>query len=177
MHTITNKNNSDAPNTSSLLEKIRNRDEEAFVLLYDFYSPALFAVIRELIPEEKSAEEVLQTTLLKVWTQQENYTEGKTEFKCWLLNLGRKEAFNKLNASVASKVSGPLGQLMGSNTIPMQQFLAQLDTFEKTVFSLMFYRKLNCDEIAALLKIPVQAINARLAAAQKKLAGLYPPTA
>ena len=158
-----------------LLSKIKRRDEQSMLLLYDEYSVTLYSIINQLLGDRDLADEVLQKTFLKVWTEEEKYETSKGDFTCWLISVARKEAFETLYSCVSKKVTGAVSQLMCSSSVPLQSFFAQLDPIERTIFSLMFHRKLDAEQIASLLKIPLTAIKARMATAHNKLIAFYPP--
>ena len=50
-----------------LLERARQRDESAFAALVDLYTPALFRIVRRMVPDTMETESILQETFWRFW--------------------------------------------------------------------------------------------------------------
>ncbi len=55
------------PSEQELLERARQRDESAFAALVDLYTPALFRIVRRMVPDTMEAESILQETFWRFW--------------------------------------------------------------------------------------------------------------
>src|SRR5437762_11755063 len=57
----------------ALMGAITDRDENALAALYQRHGQTLRSIIETVIHEQAEAEDVLQETLLQIWTQAQNY--------------------------------------------------------------------------------------------------------
>ena len=78
------------PDDSALVERLQKGDVEAFDLIYDKYSPNLYAFGLKYLRSKDEAEELVQSVFLKLW---ENYRNLKKElsFKSYLFTIAYNE--------------------------------------------------------------------------------------
>lgn len=76
----------DGQDDVSLVDRLRDGDEEAFVALVDRYHVALVRLARAYVPNQAVAEEVVQDTWLGVIRGIERF-EGRSSFKTWLFRI------------------------------------------------------------------------------------------
>lgn len=75
-----------------LLHSIRKGDKAAFSILFDTYSPVIFAIIKKSCPDIKSSEDLLQKTFIKIWQGIPTFDPSKQRFIPWMLIIARNEA-------------------------------------------------------------------------------------
>ena len=80
---------------SHLIEKIKQRDEEAFELIYNEYSKLIYYIALKTVKNKEDAEEVLQDTFLNMFKSIDTYS-GKNKFKPWLMQIARNLSLNKV---------------------------------------------------------------------------------
>lgn len=76
----------DGQDDVSLVDRLRDGDEEAFVALVERYHVALVRLARAYVPNQAVAEEVVQDTWLGVMRGIERF-EGRSSFKTWLFRI------------------------------------------------------------------------------------------
>ena len=69
-----------------LLSRVRNGDEEAFVMLVARYQQPMLRLARSMVPSQAVAEEAVQDTWLGVVRGIERF-EGRSSFKTWLFRI------------------------------------------------------------------------------------------
>jgi RNA polymerase sigma-70 factor (ECF subfamily) len=69
-----------------LLSRLRNGDEEAFVMLVGRYQQRMLRLARSFVPSQAVAEEAVQDTWLGVVRGIERF-EGRSSFKTWLFQI------------------------------------------------------------------------------------------
>jgi RNA polymerase sigma-70 factor (ECF subfamily) len=71
---------------ADLLSRLRNGDEEAFVMLVARYQQPMLRLARSIVPSQAVAEEAVQDTWLGVVRGIERF-EGRSSFKTWLFRI------------------------------------------------------------------------------------------
>jgi len=72
---------------SELIEKAKNRDPEAFGLLYDQYLPAIYRFILLKISDKVTTEDLAHQVFLNAWQNIENYKTQGFPFSSWLYRI------------------------------------------------------------------------------------------
>src|SRR5271155_2860916 len=69
-----------------LLNRVRNGDDEAFVMLVGRYQLSMLRLARSMVPSHAVAEETVQDTWMGVVRGLERF-EGRSSFKTWLFRI------------------------------------------------------------------------------------------
>lgn len=78
-----------------LIEMIKQKDEEAFELIYNEYSNLIYYIAYSIVKNKEDAEEVVQDTFLNMLKSIETYN-GNNKFKQWLMQIARNLSYNKV---------------------------------------------------------------------------------
>lgn len=81
--------------TKSLINRLKQRDEEAFEIVYNEYESLIYYIALSITKNKQNAEEVVQDTFLKMFNSLENYNENG-KFKEWLTQIARNLSYNKV---------------------------------------------------------------------------------
>lgn len=163
-----------------LLERIAHDDERAFRTLVERHVDRAYGLALRILRNATDAEDVVQDTLLKVWTQRGNWQPGKARFSTWLyrvvtnrcLDICRKprttdiedapepmdEALDALSAIHAGEVNLLLERAMGR--LPNQQRIALI---------LSYNDDLSNPEIAEIMQTTVMAVESLLKRGRQQL--------
>ena len=117
-----------------------------FSIIYDLYAPAVYGFISGILPQQEDAESVLAKIFSNLYREIEMYAH-KDKLLLWLIQLSRNECVARL-ISANEKTPGA----------PVNAFVTQLPTLEKTIFALVYFKGLAIDEIARLLRLPASKI-------------------
>ncbi len=71
-------------------------NRSAFKMLYDRSSPVLLSIIKRIVIDIETAEDVLQETFIKVWYQAQSYRSDKSKPMTWLASIARNCAIDTL---------------------------------------------------------------------------------
>ncbi|WP_166443102.1 RNA polymerase sigma factor [Phragmitibacter flavus] len=82
----------------SLLHKAGKGDAKAFGKLYDRMSPPLFGLLRQILGDEKDAEDTLQDGFVYLWQKASSYDSNKSKAFTWAVMIFRNKAIDKLRA-------------------------------------------------------------------------------
>ncbi len=178
-----------------LLTKIAARDAEAFEMLAARYREALRRYLVGIARQPEVAEDLLQETLLRVWTRAEQW-EGRGSVKAWLFraasNLALNDLRNRKRRREQSLQSGepeedgdalfaPMWMLDTSTSTPEQcalrsdttsrlhRLLNELPDQKRDVLRLVYEEDLELRDVAGLLDIPEGTVKSRLYHARKHL--------
>lgn len=81
--------------TKSLIEKLKQRDEEAFEIVYHEYEKLIYYIAFSITRNRQNAEEVVQDTFLRMLGAIDNYVD-QGKFKEWLTEIARNISKNKV---------------------------------------------------------------------------------
>lgn len=164
------------PNTltdTTLIERVVARDRDAFLALYDRFSPRLLGIIVSVLHDREAAEDVLQDVMLEVWNRHAaRYNAVLGPVDCWLLRLARSRAID-LSRRRARRAAAPIEEasafaedlgtaLESDEGERLQTALRDLDEEERVPVLLAYARGLSREEIAAQLGIPVGTVKTRI---------------
>ncbi len=79
-----------------LIERIRSRNTVAAGILYDRYAALLYGVVFHLVESEKTAQEILEETFVKIWSSFPAYNVVTGKFSDWLVKVAGEMVLNKI---------------------------------------------------------------------------------
>ncbi|GAA5134196.1 sigma-70 family RNA polymerase sigma factor [Prosthecobacter algae] len=82
----------------SLLQRAGAGDMRAFEVLYDRYSPRLLGLLRQMLGDEREAEDVLQEGFLYLWDHARDYDVGRSRAFTWTVMIFRHKAIDRMRA-------------------------------------------------------------------------------
>lgn len=86
------------PSDEELLGRVAKRDEQAFQALYDRFSPPLFSLLRQMLEDEKEAEDALQDGFLYLWDKAPNFDSERSKAFTWAVMIFRHKAIDRIRA-------------------------------------------------------------------------------
>jgi RNA polymerase sigma-70 factor (ECF subfamily) len=87
-----------SPSDEALLQRVAEGDENAFRTLYDRFSPPLFALLRQMLDDEKDAEDTLQDGFLYLWHRAATYDPARSKAFTWAMIIFRHKAIDRIRA-------------------------------------------------------------------------------
>ena len=152
----------------------------SFARLYERTSPRLFAMVLRVNWLRADAEDVLQDTYIKAWTQSATFDAGKGSVMGWLISIARHGAIDSLRRQgtrphVQRTVSSgdaddPYAQILSSQAGPMElairshlstalrRCLQSLPPDQRQSLALGFYNGLSHAEISHHLDKPLGTV-------------------
>ena len=174
-------------NDKHLMEGLQNGDESAFEVIYKMYAPRLYYFIYEYIPQKDIAENIVQETLMVLWSKKSELTDN-TNLGAYLFTVAKNNCLYKLreikyrqrifnNAEVneleleANYIALESLETTRFNEIEIEQIiehtLAQLPPQCRTVFHLSRFKGMKNREIAEELNISAKAVEGHITKALK----------
>lgn len=181
-----------------LVERARQRDEEAIAQLFERYRDRLRVALRRRLGDEYrndllDSEDAVHDGVLAALREIDRFEYGgEGSFLAWLLRISENRVVQRLRAQRAQKrdrghlrALGATEEPLGTEATPsqmaeareaeerIQQGLAKLDVREREVVVLRRYLDLSTEEVREEFGLPTTgAVRALLSRAQAKLAAI-----
>jgi RNA polymerase sigma-70 factor (ECF subfamily) len=174
--------------SSVLLPAVARGDVAAFEELYDRYSSTLYALLLRILGNAEDAQEVLQETMVKAWTNAKMFDAMRGSEVAWLISIARSRGIDRLRARrirldredeagrEISTVSGFVDRTNGADkaiqseqTFAVRGALAELPEAQRRALELAYFEGLSQSEIAARLSEPLGTVKTRMQLGMKKL--------
>src|SRR4051812_26850503 len=84
--------------TTTLIPFVAQGDTVAFEELYDRYSPTLYALLLRIVGNAEDAQEVLQETFVKVWSNAGTYDAVRGSEAAFLISIARSRGIDRLRS-------------------------------------------------------------------------------
>jgi len=172
------KGNSMEQNIIQLLHK---RDNQAIVLLYEHYSPALYHIILRIVRKEDAAQDVLQEAFVKIWKQSISYDSTKGRLFTWISRIAKNAAIDKLRSKnfKSSNRTDSIETFVGDNTAfsemsyikdsGLRSVVSQLDDKYHEIIDYLYFKDFTQSETSKALGIPLGTVKSRSRLALKAL--------
>ena len=101
-----------------ILLSVKKGDPAAFSLLFDTYSPVIFAIICKRLGNSKDAEEVLQRIFIKIWQNISAFDPSKQRFLAWTLVISKNvidQASQDQNLNKNSEIQTTVNNVSNNN--------------------------------------------------------------
>jgi RNA polymerase sigma-70 factor (ECF subfamily) len=164
----------EVPPEATLPERLIHKDVKAFEQLYDLHSRTVYSLVRRIIQQSSTAEEVVQDVFLQLWRNAAQYDSEKGPFVPWLLTLARNRALDHLRLKSErqrrredlTEVMPPLAIAPGYEEIldqkrraeRVQALMGSLHPRQKQAIELAYFEGLSHSEIAEALKEPLGTV-------------------
>lgn len=171
---------------TALVESLKEKDNGAFQYLYNNYKGALFTIIKQIVPDETIAGDILQEAFIMAWKNIDKYDATKGRLFTWLFNVTRNCAINTTRSKnyKAGQKNDSLDnyvnylderdtQVLNINQIGLRKQVHQLREDYKNVLELSYFSGFTHEEIAKILEIPVGTVKTRLRNALIELRKLF----
>lgn len=173
-------------NETELLKRLKLHEEQAFRYLYDHYSKALFVIIKQIIPQQEVAEDLLQETFVKVWQNIHTYDGSRGRLYTWMLSIARNlsidrtrsKEFNKQNKTAELQENvyayAPAEEVRGTD-IGLRKILNSIPEENARLIDLAYFKGYTQEEIAKILVMPVGTVKTRMRSAIANLRKIIKP--
>ena len=155
-----------------LLLKQQSRD--AFNYLYNNYSNVLYGIVRRVIYDEQTAQDVLQEVFVKIWSNIQRYEPTKGRIYTWMINIARNAAIDKLRSKgeimkgkiqtgddiVINTQKGSTEQQ--TDTIGVRKAVEKLEPAYRAIVELAYFKGYTQDDIAKALDVPLGTVKTRM---------------
>ncbi|MDR1980800.1 MAG: sigma-70 family RNA polymerase sigma factor [Tannerellaceae bacterium] len=167
-----------------IVAQLRNPDEQrdAFAQVVNVYGEKLYWQIRKMVLNHDDANDLLQNTFLKAWTNID-YFRGEAKLSTWLYKIAVNECITFLNrqrsmhhVSVDDTDLFLLERLKGDDYFDgdgaqakLQQAILMLPEKQRLVFNMKYFDDMKYEEISEIVGTSVGALKASYHHAVKKV--------
>jgi len=179
---VTVSDNPPDPNEASyqsLLADIARRDERALAAFYDASAGRVYALALRITGTPQAAEEVASDVYWQVWNQAERYDPARGKVMAWLMTLCRSRALDHLRredspllsseqqetgvSAVADERPSPLDITLAlERNSAVRAALLTLNSSQRQLLSLAFFRGLSHQEIATYTGLPLGSVKSAI---------------
>jgi RNA polymerase sigma-70 factor (ECF subfamily) len=167
---------------AEIMLKVAGYDSKALEQLYDRYSPILYTLIKKIVTEKESAEEILSDVFVIVWRQIDQFDFKTNNVYTWLVTLARNKAIDVLNRKVGKLLPEYDDEYEKEHIVPklsseiqalelkevmnkkekLEKALNGLTDAQKYVLDLCYYGGMDLTEIAGKMNIPAGTVKSKL---------------
>lgn len=167
-----------------LVERLRDPAtvREAFGDVIARYSEPLYRQIRRMVQDHDDANDLLQNTFLKAWSNIENF-RGDARLSTWLYKIAVNETLSHLERerkrrglSLDDQEAALINTIEADTDIDgdrlalrLRKAIATLPEKQRLVFNMRYYDDMRYDDISAVLGTSVGALKASYHLAVKKI--------
>ena len=158
----------------------------AFGRVIQHYSQPLYWQIRRMVIDHDDADDILQNTFIKAWTNIDNF-RGDAKLSTWLYKIAINESITFINKKKAvSNVSLDSDDSMLVNNLEsdewfdgdeaqilLQKAIATLPEKQKLVFNMRYYDEMKYEDMSEILGTSMGALKASYHHAVKKIESFF----
>ena len=157
------------------------RSEAAFRILVDAYSEPLYWQIRRMVIDHDDANDLLQNTFIKAWTNIDNF-RGDAKLSTWLYKIAINESITFINKEKAkNNVSIDDESFLVNNLeadewfdgdeikLRLQKAINLLPEKQRLVFNMRYFDEMKYEDMSEILGTSVGALKASYHHALKKI--------
>lgn len=170
---------SSAAREAELIERVARRDRRAFEELYNLYHRRLGRFLTRLTRRYDLAEEIINDTFWVVWQNARDF-RGDSQPSTWILGIAYRKARNAFRSAARTRArqnleppSFPLTSEEPARSEELRDWLGaalgELPVEQRLAVELCYELGHSCEEIAAIMKCPVNTVKTRLFHARAKL--------
>ena len=153
----------------ALLLQFRNGSREAFDELFARYRDAVYGFFRRRLESRPRAEDLTQETFLAVLRATERY-EPRSPVRNYLFGIAYKLLSAERRAAGRAAPEAEAVSRDGTEAgVWVRQALDRVEAGDREILMLREYEQLSYEEIAAVLRIPVNTVRSRLFRARMAL--------
>jgi RNA polymerase sigma-70 factor (ECF subfamily) len=160
----------------------QNLDKQAFAALFDTFAPRLKSFIARKGASAELAEDLVQETMIAVWTKAGLYDPAKASVSTWVFTIARNLWIDRMRKASLMPLAeigdydAPSSDPGGDDVLMRKQearlvteALAEIPPEQKEALLLSFVDDLPQSEIAARLNLPLGTVKSRIRLAYARL--------
>lgn len=165
---------------SELLDRLATGDELAFRMLVERHIDRAYAIALRIVGNAADAEDVVQDSMLKIWSHRGRWQHGRAKFSTWLyrvvsnrcIDLRRKPRTENVEAvpEVADSQPGAVELIERNELNDMLELAMQrLPEQQRIAVILSYHESMSNGEIAQVMDTTVAAVESLLKRGRQQL--------
>jgi RNA polymerase sigma-70 factor (ECF subfamily) len=166
-----------------LLHRLAADDEAAFRLLVERHIDRAFGIALRIVGSRADAEDVVQDTMLKVWTHRGKWQHGRAKFSTWLyrvvtnrcIDLHRRPRTDNVDAVPEQADAQPdVVSTMQRNEVThmLEDAMQRLPEQQRIAVIFSYHENMSNSEIAEVMDTTVSAVESLLKRGRQQLRDL-----
>ena len=158
-----------------LLQRIAEKDSDAFETLFDSYHPRLFRFLFRLTRSHGAAEELSNDVLLTLWKSADRF-RGESKVSTWIFGIAYRQALAhlrkrkfKLVPFVEEDAAVDESGAQFEREDWVRRGVDELPPKQKLTVMLVYFLGLSCEETARVSGVPVSTVKTRMFHARRKM--------
>ena len=146
-----------------------------FEQLYNRYAPTLFGCILKTVADKKVAEDILQTSFVKMWSNRQVYEAGRQSLFTWMLGITQRSVKEYVNSRQDTAGNGnlkPISIVNIEDIVNDKGLHSDPGKLQRAVLDMMYFNSCSLKKVAELLKTDEAKIRAILRSAINNLKNL-----
>lgn len=171
---------------ASCMEKVKQKDKQAFALVFTHFSPRLKQFAYRHMGNEQVAMEIVQDALATVWQKSMLFDGSKSSLSTWIYTIARNLCFDTLRKQKGREMHIHSEDIWPNDYCPpdmvehyspetemlKQQIVKYLDLLpdaQRKVVKAVYLEELPHQQVADMFDIPLGTVKSRLRLAVEKL--------
>lgn len=171
---------------ASCMEKVKQKDKQAFALVFTHFSPRLKQFAYRHMGNEQVALEIVQDALATVWQKSTLFDGSKSSLSTWIYTIARNLCFDTLRKQKGREMHIHSEDIWPNDYCPpdmvehyspetemlKQQIVKYLDLLpdaQRKVVKAVYLEELPHQQVADMFDIPLGTVKSRLRLAVEKL--------
>jgi len=163
------------PDVDDLMRRASRGDSQAFEVLYDELSPAVYGLARRVVRDPARAEDVTQEVFLDVWRKATRFDVERGKAKTWVMTIAHRRAVDAVRRSEAQKRQDHQGApeevshdepadalIAAEEHGAVRDCLETLTELQLESVRLAYFNGYTYGEVATLLDKPLPTIKTRM---------------
>jgi RNA polymerase sigma-70 factor (ECF subfamily) len=166
-----------------LLDRLAANDQAAFRLLVERHIDRAFSVALRVLGNSADAEDVVQDTMLKVWTHRGQWQQGRAKFSTWLyrvvtnrcIDLRRQPRTDNVDAVPEPADAQPDAVTTIQRdevSVLLEAAMQRLPEQQRIAVILSYHQSMSNGEIAEVMETTVSAVESLLKRGRQQLRDL-----
>jgi RNA polymerase sigma-70 factor (ECF subfamily) len=163
-----------------LLVRLSSNDEAAFRMLVERHVDRAFGIALRIVGSRADAEDVVQDTMLKVWTHRGRWQHGRAKFSTWLyrvitnrcIDLRRRPRTDNVDAvPEPADVQPDVVSTMQRDEVSqlLEQAMQRLPEHQRVAVILSYQENMSNGDIAEVMDTTVAAVESLLKRGRQRL--------
>lgn len=166
-----------------LLNRLASNDEAAFRLLVERHIDRAFGIALRVLGSRADAEDVVQDTMLKVWTHRGKWQHGRAKFSTWLYRvitnrcidlhrLPRTDNVDAVPEPIDTQPDAVSTMQRNEVTLMLENAMQRLPEQQRVAVILSYHENMSNGEIAEVMDTTIAAVESLLKRGRQQLRDL-----
>lgn len=169
---------------SELIRLLKQNNKIAYDNLYEKYARSLYGIILPIVRNEHTAEDVLQDTFIRIWSNVEKYDPSKGALYTWISTTARNLAidslrskanimYHKIDWNFFTNDNDERAAPKSSEMYSLSNIINTLPSRNRDIIRMVYYNGFTIEQSSEILNLPLGTTKSRLRTGIKALKRLF----